>query len=57
MPKEKLHMNVKMTTSISLYVKDEKEHLHGTPGEIKFCGQDVSSISIWQNYGSCSKVY
>ena len=57
MPKEKLHMTVKMTTSISLHVKDEKEHLYGTRGEIKFWEQDVSSISIWQNYSSCSKVY
>ena len=54
MLKEKLHMTVKLTTSISLHVKDEKEHLHGTRREIKFWEQDVLSISIWQNYGFCS---
>ena len=49
-----IYMIVTMTTSISLHVKDEKENLHGTRREIKFWKQDVSSISIWQNYGSCS---
>ena len=39
-------MIVTMTTSISLHVKDEKEHFHGTRREIKFWEQDVSSISI-----------
>ena len=47
-------MIVTMTQLISLHVKDEKEDVNGTQREIKFWEQEVSSISIWQNYGSYS---
>ena len=43
---KEINMIVTMTTSISLHIKDEKEHFYGTRREIKFWEKDKSRCVI-----------